>query len=515
MHICKSVLQFFKNSNCVCREQKKVSEDGIICVSDSYLPTTLSSQSPLNQVSKPDENNALPTLPSDFVSNDQLLTSYEEEFRFLTSLIEKNDSDQLILKLGKSDVNTFIDSEGFSLLHKAVFAGNLKTISLLAPKLSNVNLTDDNGRTALHYACLQQKLEIADFLIEAGCDLDFSDNYGKSPIDYLEDPTMLKSFSELASRKSPNSLFSIAEANDDTLNLMMKDLINSNRSQKYLIKNFEVIRGIGTGSFSKVFLVRNLETGKFFAMKVMNKDQISEKGMLRYVVTEKMLLSKLNHPFIVPLVSSFQINTHLMLVLPYCPDTLQDRVKKKIPKRLVRLYASELVLALGYLHSQNIIYRDLKPSNVLINEDGHLMLADFGLAKETKYMKTSSFCGSFGYLAPEMEENQEYGKEVDWYMLGLVLFEMITGKPFFDQRSKVENLNGDAKSLIVGLLEKEPGSRIGGRGDVEEVKMQKFFEGVNWDRVYNKQTNLFEQFSLKSADFTKTEKIMSLSFINE
>jgi protein-serine/threonine kinase len=512
MYLCQSVLQFFKKSNCICRENKKVSEDGLVCKTEAYQPADLSNtnenQSKLFE--KPEDHRVLQTMISEIASSSHALTPFEEEHRSLSALIETNDAFHLQSQLEKSDINNYIDSEGFSLLHKAVFSGNLKTISLLLPRLSNMNLKDDNGRTALHYACLQQKLEIADFLIEAGCDLDISDNYGKLPIDYLEDPTMLKSFSDM---RSPNSLFSITEANDETLTWMMKDL--RHKSQKYLIKNFEVIRNIGVGSFGKVFLVRNLENGKFFAMKVMNKDMISEKGMIGYVLSEKNLLSKLIHPFIVPLISSFQINTHLMLVLPYCPDTLQDRLKKKIPKRIVRLYTCELVLAIGYLHSQSIIYRDLKPSNVLINEDGHLMLADFGLAKETSFMRTSSFCGSFGYLAPEIEEKKQYGKDVDWYMLGLVLFEMITGKMFFEEPSRIAAVSGDARDLIEGLLKKEPDQRIGFDNDVEQVKQHKFFDGVSWERVFNKQTNLFEQFSLKSADFTKSDKIMSLSFINE
>lgn len=504
MHFCHNILEFFKHSSCVCRQRKNDSESGLNCGPEFEGPRQDLVRTSCLFVPRGQDTR----LTTELASNDQTILSQEDDLQALILAIEKNNSEVLASKVLNTDLSTFIDSEGFSLLHKAVFAGNLQAVSILASKV-NLDLTDDSGRTALHYACLQQRTEIVDYLIESGCKLDISDNYNKSPIDYFQDLTMLKSFSDIGSRKTPNSLFSIIESTDET---NIGTIFNRRkRNEQYLIKDYEVIRFIGQGSFSKVFLVRNLENHEFFAMKVMNKERICQKGMLGYVLTEKKILSKLKHPFIVPLVASFQINSHLMLLLRYCPDSLQDKIKNKLAKCVVKLYTCELALVIGYLHENCIIYRDLKPGNVLINDDGHIMLADFGLAKES--LTADSFCGSIGYLAPEMEPGQIYGKEVDWYMLGLIIFEMTTGFGYCEQPEKLVDIDQDVKNLIEKLLEKDPKTRLGALRDLEEVKENPYFQGVNWEKVAKKEVNFL--LTKKTADFKNSEKMMSLSFVDE
>ena len=505
MHFCHNILEFFKQSSCVCKQRKNDSESGLYCVPDVELRPPDSNQKSCLSVPRPQDTR----LTTELASNDQTILSQEDDLHALTSAIEKNNSELLASKVLNTELSTFIDSEGFSLLHKAVFAGNLQAVSILSRKV-NLDLTDDSGRTALHYACLQQKTEIIDYLIESGCKLDISDNYNKSPIDYIQDLTILKSFSDIGSRKTPNSLFSIAESTDEA-NIEALFTRRKGKTEQYLIKDYEVIRFIGQGSFSKVFLVRNLDNSKFFAMKVMNKERICQKGMLGYVLTEKKILSKLQHPFIVPLVATFQINTHLMLLLHYCPDSLQEKIRNSLPKCLVKLYTCELALVIGYLHEKDIMHRDLKPGNVLINDDGHVMLADFGLAKES--LAASSFCGSIGYLAPEMEPGQVYGKEVDWYMLGLILFEMTTGSVYCEHPEKLAEIDQDTRQLIEKLLDKNPSTRLGALNDLEEVKANPYFQGVDWEKVASKEVNFL--LTQKTADFKNTEKIMSLSFVDE
>lgn len=511
MNFCQSIFGFFKKGRCLCKERKAGSESNLNCIIETDDHISENNKKNYLTVPEPMNPRADTRLTTELASNDQTILCFEEDFQVLVSAIEKNNSELLATKVQTSDISTFIDSEGFSLLHKAVFANNLQAISILAPKL-NPNLTDDSGRTALHYACLQQKGEIIDYLIESGCKLDISDNFNKLPIDYIQDATLLKSFSDVANRKSPNSVFSILETNNTTISNLFSSMEQKRRKTgNYFIKDYEVIRFIGQGSFSKVFLVRNLGNSNFFALKVMNKDQICEKGMLGYVMAEKMILTRLKHPFIIPLMASFQINTHLMLLLHYCPDSLQEKIKSKMPKCVVKLYVCELAMVIGYLHSNCIIYRDLKPSNVLINDDGHIMLADFGLAKEG--VRTNSFCGSIGYLAPEMENNQSYGKEVDWYMLGLIIYEMSTGCAYYDNPEKIEELDQTTKNLIERLLDKNVETRLGSSRDFEELKDHAYFHNVTWEKIEKKESNFI--FSKKTADFKKSEKILSLSFVEE
>jgi serine/threonine protein kinase len=175
-------------------------------------------------------------------------------------------------------------------------------------------------------------------------------------------------------------------------------------------------------------------------MKVLHKQRILKSKLLTYAKTERDILSKTEHPFIVHLDYAFQTKTKLFFVQEFCPGgdlSSIIKLKKTLPEAIARSYLAEILLALQDLHQRNIIYRDLKPDNIVIDGRGHARLIDFGLAKAgvtENNSGTNSFCGSVSYLAPEMLIKQGHGKAIDWYLLGVLLYEMLCGKPpYFDE----------------------------------------------------------------------------------
>lgn len=202
--------------------------------------------------------------------------------------------------------------------------------------------------------------------------------------------------------------------------------------------DFMPLEKLGQGTFGKVFLVRQISTGELYAMKVLSKEQIFKKNLVRYAKTERDVLSVTLHSFIVGLNYAFQTKTKLFLILDFCPGgDLAGKIEreKTLSEDVARIYLCEILLALEDLHKRDIIYRDLKPDNVVIDEEGHAQLTDFGLSKEGVLQVTEgafSFCGSMAYLSPEMLMKVGHGKSVDWYLLGVLLYEMLVGNtPYF------------------------------------------------------------------------------------
>ncbi len=209
--------------------------------------------------------------------------------------------------------------------------------------------------------------------------------------------------------------------------------------EKIGLHAFDPIQMLGKGSFGEVYLVQRRTTLKYYAMKVLNKKMVLSQNLTKYVYTEKNVLSYVSHPFIVGLHCAFQTQNKLFLVMDYCPAGDLGHVlqrEHKFAEDRARIYLAEVLLAIEELHNREIIYRDLKPDNVVLDADGHAMLTDFGLSKEgikdNDY--TQSFCGSIAYLAPEMLRRCGHGKSVDWYLLGVLLYEMLVGMPpYFDK----------------------------------------------------------------------------------
>ncbi|XP_009607535.1 serine/threonine-protein kinase AtPK2/AtPK19 [Nicotiana tabacum] len=268
------------------------------------------------------------------------------------------------------------------------------------------------------------------------------------------------------------------------------------------LDDFEVLKVVGQGAFAKVYQVRKIGTSEILAMKVMRKDKILEKDHAEYMKTERDVLTKIDHPFVVRLRYSFQTKHRLYLVLDFVNGGhlfFQLHRQGLFREDLARIYTAEIVSAVSHLHSNGIMHRDLKPENILLDADGHVLLTDFGLAKQfDENTRSNSLCGTIEYMAPEIVLGKGHDKAADWWSVGVLLYEMLTGKPPFvgGNRQKVQQkiikdkiklaafLSSDAHSLLKGLLHKEASKRLGsGLRGCDEIKSHKWFRSINWKKL--------------------------------
>lgn len=277
-------------------------------------------------------------------------------------------------------------------------------------------------------------------------------------------------------------------------------------TQNATLQDFKMIQVIGRGSFGKVVLVGHKDTKKLYAMKILSKENIVKRKQVEHTRTERRVLGCTKHPFIVGLHYAFQTPQRLYFVLDYCPggELFYHLTRmKKLPEHMACFYAAEITLALEHLHSLGVVYRDLKPENILLTKEGHIKLADFGLAKEgirDGVNGTNSLCGTPEYLPPEILDRLGHGTAVDWWNLGMVLYEMLTGLPPWytnDRKKLFERLRSArlhfppyvsrrAEALIRQLLNRNPAERLGSKGAFQ-VKNHLFFENIDWARLIKKQ----------------------------
>ncbi|KAF2860417.1 serine/threonine-protein kinase YPK2/YKR2 [Piedraia hortae CBS 480.64] len=284
-------------------------------------------------------------------------------------------------------------------------------------------------------------------------------------------------------------------------------------SSKYLRRDdFNLIKTLGTGTFARVWLVKlNDKKGsekcdKVFALKILRKADVVRLKQVEHVRNERNILAKVaGHPFITTMVTSFQDPETLYMLLDYCPGGevfSYLRRAKRFNEPTARFYAAEVVLIFEFLHEkEGIAYRDLKPENILIDAEGHLKLVDFGFAKRIN-RETYTLCGTPEYLAPEVIRNTGHGTSVDWWALGILIYEFLVGQPpFWDQNpmkiyeqivqgklrfpSAMPEL---ARDIISQLCQADVSKRLGNvKGGAGTVRSHPWFEGIDWDALYHRQ----------------------------
>lgn len=279
----------------------------------------------------------------------------------------------------------------------------------------------------------------------------------------------------------------------------------SSSGHSLTIDDFELTTVIGKGSFGKVMQVRKRDTQRIYALKTIRKAHIVDRGEITHTLAERLVLSRVTSPFIVPLKFSFQSEQKLYLVLAFVNGgELFHHLQReqKFNEERSRFYSAELLLALEHLHDLDVVYRDLKPENILLDYTGHIALCDFGLCKLN--MKdndmTNTFCGTPEYLAPEILNGAGYNRTIDWWTLGVLLYEMLVGlPPFYDEITdkmyeKIlrdpllfpDEVSPSARSILTGLLTRDPAQRLGVNG-AEVIKRHPFFEKIDWRRLAQKK----------------------------
>lgn len=306
---------------------------------------------------------------------------------------------------------------------------------------------------------------------------------------------------------------------------------------KAKLEDWEVVETLGTGTFGRVLLVRQrpnyrqasyhpifphlyqssdplslppgatqLADGRLphFAMKVLRKSEIVRLKQVEHINSERDILERVRHPFVVELYATYQDSLNVYMLLSYIPGgELFSHLRRagRFSADVTRFYLASIVLAIEYLHAKDIIYRDLKPENLLLDRTGYLRIADFGFAKVVED-RTFTLCGTPEYLAPEIVLSQGHGKAVDWWALGILAFEMLAGyPPFFDDhplgiyekilRNEVAfpaHIDPYAKDLIRGLLTADRSKRLGNlRGGAKDVMTHAWFAGVDWGSLERKE----------------------------
>ncbi|CAH2005792.1 unnamed protein product [Acanthoscelides obtectus] len=332
------------------------------------------------------------------------------------------------------------------------------------------------------------------------------------------------------------------DSTGEDLSKMLEEKLSNNGDGTRAIglSDFHFVKVLGKGSFGKVMLAEKRNSDEVYAVKVLKKDVIIQDDDVDCTMTEKRILAlAANHPFLTALHSCFQTRDRLFFVMEYVNGgdlMFQIQRAKKFDEPRARFYAAEVTLALQFLHRHGVIYRDLKLDNILLDSDGHCKLADFGMCKEgiLEGVTTSTFCGTPDYIAPEILQELEYGASVDWWALGVLMYEMMAGQPPFEADNEDDLfesilhddvlypvwLSKEAVSILKGFMTKNPSKRLGcvtAHGAEAAIQTHPFFKDMDWNALEQRKVKPPFRPRIKSrkdvtnfdAEFTREEPVLT------
>lgn len=312
---------------------------------------------------------------------------------------------------------------------------------------------------------------------------------------------------------------------------------DSGRVNKVGLDDFIFIKVLGKGSFGKVMLAEKRGTDEIYAVKVLKKDVIVQDDDVECTLTERRVLAlAARHPFLTALHSCFQTRDRLFFVMEYVNGgdlMFQIQRARKFDEPRARFYAAEVTLALQFLHRHGVIYRDLKLDNILLDNEGHCKLADFGMCKEgiLDGCTTTTFCGTPDYIAPEILQELDYGPSVDWWALGVLMYEMMAGQPPFEADNEDDLfesilhddvlypvwLSKEAVSILKGFMTKNPVRRLGCTGGAGGIRQHAFFRDMEWEALEARRVRPPFRPKIKNqkdavnfdTEFTKEEPVLT------
>ena len=291
----------------------------------------------------------------------------------------------------------------------------------------------------------------------------------------------------------------------------MNEFMQNNEDNPLGIKltfhHFIKLKVLGKGSFGEVLLVQLKANNKYYAMKILTKKQVKLRHQEVHTKAERDLMVKINCPFIVNIKFAFQDEYKLYIITEFMQGGemfFHLHKEKRFSNEKTRFYIIEIILAIEFLHKNNMLYRDLKPENIMVDASGHIKLTDFGLSKMFTKTKEKAFtiCGTPQYLAPEILSDEGYDNSVDWWSLGCVMYEMLVGRaPFripkgsylsadlYKKKISIpEYVTNDAKDLISKLLIPNPKNRLGyGKDGAKNIKEHPYFSDIDWEEAWEKK----------------------------